>query len=201
MVTTEATAYYALVSRLKRAGLSFTSLTPDSDWSVCDLVLTTSKESAVFGDKALAIEAVDENPGIFKGQILAKLDGGGDVVLVGIDPGKRIGLAVFYGRTRLTFGTFHSVGAVCSKIARFSGGMPQSRFEIRIGNGDMRMAAMFSEMLRLILPKAGIEVVDEAGTSIRSVKLRGVQGDELAAARIAFRRGKVVSLGKTRTHG
>ncbi len=201
MVTTKASAYYALVSRLKKADLPFTSLTPDSDWSACDVVLTTSRESVVFGNRALALEALDESPDIFKGQVLTRLGDGDDVVLIGIDPGKRIGLAVFYGHTRLAFGTFHSIGAVCSKVAKFSDGMPQSRFEVRIGNGDVSMAARLSEMLGQTLPLARIEVVDETGTSTRSAKIRGVQSDELAAARIAFRRGKSVSLGKTRTVG
>jgi hypothetical protein len=32
-------------------------------------------------------------------------------------------------------------------------------------------------------------VVDEAGTSTRGMRMRGIQGDQMAAARIAFRRG------------
>jgi hypothetical protein len=201
VATSKARAYYALVSRLRRAGLPFSSILPDSDFRDCELVLTTSDEAGQFGGRALALEDLDESPGIFKGQVIARLTGEEDIVLVGVDPGKRTGLAVFYGQTRLAFSTFDSAGAVCSRVGDFAKGVPSSRVLIRVGNGNRLMAARLIEALRREVPGATIEVVDESGTSSRSSKMKGVQRDQVSAAKIAFRKGEVISHGTTRTRG
>lgn len=201
VATSKASAYYVLVSRLRRAGLPFTSILPDSDFGDCELVLTTAEEAGQFGGRALALEELDENPGVFKGQVVSRLRGKEDVVLIGIDPGKRTGLAVFYGETRLAFSTFDSAGAVYSRIGAFARGIPWSQLLVRVGNGNRSMAARLVEGLKKEVPEATIEVVDESGTSSRSSKMKGVQRDQVSAAKIAFRKGEVVSHGTTRTHG
>lgn len=201
VATAKARAYYTLVSRLRRAELPFSSILPDSDFGDCGLVLTTSEEARQFGDRALALEDLAENPGIFKGQVMSRLTGEGDVVLVGVDPGKRTGLAVFYGQTKLAFNTFVSVAAVCSRVGEFARGIPSSRLLVRVGNGNRSMANRLVDGLRNEVPGATIELVDESGTSTASSKMKGVQRDQVAAAKIAFRKGEVVSHGATRTRG
>ena len=108
VVTSKATTYYAIVSRMRKAGLPFSSMLPGADRRDCILIITSAREAGQFGGLALALEDLDENPGVFKGQLLSRLDEGGDVVLVGVDPGTRIGLAVFYGETSLEYSTFGS---------------------------------------------------------------------------------------------
>jgi len=201
VVTVKARAYYALVSRLRRAGLPFSSALPDSEFGDCDLILTTADEADQFGSKAMALEELDENPGIFKGQVVSRLSGNGDVILVGVDPGKRTGLAVFYGQTKLAFNTFDSASAVCSRIGAFAKGVPSSRLLVRVGNGNKPLASRLVDGLRKEVPAAIIEMVDESGTSARSSKMKGVQRDQVAAAKIAFRKGEVVSPGTSRTRG
>ncbi len=200
VATSKSRAYYALVSRLRRAGLSFESLLPDSDFEECQVVLTTTEEAPVFGDRAMALEDLDDNPGVFKGQVVSRLSGD-DVVLIGIDPGKRTGLAVFYGRTRLAFGTFNALGPLCARVGSFYKGVPASRYVVLVGNGNRPIAQELVELLSAEVPKATIEVVDESGTSVRGSKMKGVQGDQRAAAQIAFRKGEVVSHGAARTRG
>ena len=201
VATSKARAYYALVSRLRRAGLPFTSILPDSDFRDCELVLTTADEASQFGGRALALEELDENPGVFKGQVVSRLKGKGETVLVGVDPGKRTGLAVFYGQTRLAFNTFDSVSAVFSRIGAFARGLPSSRLLVRVGNGNRSMASRLIDGLRREVPEATIELVDESGTSSGSSRMKGVQRDQVSAAKIAFRKGEVVSQGTTRTRG
>lgn len=199
VATSKARAYYALVSRLRRAGLPFSSVLPDSGLGDCELVLTTADEAGQFGGKALALEDLDENPGIFKGQVVSRLSGE-QVILVGVDPGKRTGLAVFYGQTRLAFNTFNSAVAVCSRVGAFARGVPYSRLLVRVGNGNRPLAAKLVGGLRKEVPGATIEIVDESGTSTGSSKMKGVQRDQVSAAKIAFRKGEVVSQ-TTRTLG
>jgi len=201
VVTAKARAYYALVSRLRRAGLPFSSALPNSEFGDCDLVLTTADEAEQFGSKAMALEEVDENPGIFKGQVVSRLSGHGDVILVGVDPGKRTGLAVFYGQTKLAFNTFDSATAVCSRVGAFARGVPHNRLLVRVGNGNKLLASRLVDGLRKEVPAVTIEVVDESGTSASSSKMKGVQRDQVAAAKIAFRKGEVVSPETTRTRG
>jgi hypothetical protein len=193
VATSKARAYYALVSRLRRAGLAFSSVLPDSDLDDCDLVLTTEGESEKFGSRALALENLDENPGVFKGQVVSRLGGEEDVILVGVDPGKRTGLAVFYGRTKLSLSTFDSTMAVCSRIRAFAKAMPGSRVLVRIGDGNRHLAAKLVDGFGDEVPTATVELVDESGTSVRTSKMKGVQRDQVAAAKIAFRKGEVVS--------
>lgn len=201
VVTSKARAYYALVSRLRRAGLPFSSVLPGSDCRDCELVLTTVDEAEQFGGAALALEDLDDNPGIFKGQVMSRLNGEGDTILVGVDPGKRTGLAVFYGRTKLAFNTFDSAAVVCSRVGNFARALPASHLLVRIGNGNRSMVTRFVDGFRKEVPGAIIEVVDESGTSTASAKMKGVQRDQVAAARIAFRKGEVVSHGTPRSRG
>ena len=200
VATSKARAYYALVSRLRRAELPFVSVVPGSDDADCSLVLTTTDEAAHYGEKALALERLDDNPGIFKGQVLSRL-AGEQVVLVGVDPGKRTGLAVFYGQTKLAFSTFDSAGALCARVGEFARHVPSSRVVVRVGNGNRQTGAKLVEGLKREIPGAVIEVVDEAGTSAGSSKMKGVQRDQVAAAKIAFRKGEVVSRSTTRNRG
>jgi hypothetical protein len=201
VVTSKARAYYSLVSRLRRAELPFESMVPGSDYRECALILTTSEEASALGPRALALEDLDENPGVFKGQIVSRLGGWDDLVFVGVDPGKRIGLAVFYGEAKLAFNTFNSVAALCARVGAFAAGLPGSRFVVRIGNGNRGMASKLAEALKRAVHHATIEIVDEAGTSIRTAKMKGIQVDQVAAARIAFRRGEVVNSVRPRNLG
>lgn len=199
VVTAKSRTYYALVSRLRRAGLPFGSLLPDSDVGDCELVLTSAEEAPAFGDKAFALEELEENVGVFKGQLVSRLQGPHDVLLIGIDPGKRTGLAVFYGRTRLAFSTFESLPALCSRVVEFATRVPASGILVRIGNGNRATALRMAESIGKEVPRATVEVVDESGTSSRGLRMKGVQKDAWAAARIAFRRGEVVGYGVPRT--
>lgn len=193
VATSRARAYYSIVSRLRKAGIPFVSLVPGNEHPECDLVLTTAAEAEPYGIRALTIEALDEDPFVFKGQILSRLTGGKETVLIGVDPGARIGMAVYYGDTNLAFGTFGSIVGLCSKAGAFVRGVPSKGSMVRIGNGNPALAVKLAEALTKEVPQAVIEVVDESGTSARSVKMKGVQGDQSAAARIAFRKGATFS--------
>jgi hypothetical protein len=200
VATSKARAYYILVSRLRKAGLPFVSVLPDSDVRNYDVVLTTDDESDRFGKKAMALEDLDENPGIFKGQVVSRLGGEDDVILVGVDPGKRIGVVVFYGRVKLSSSTFASPPAVCSRVRAFASAIPARRILVRIGNGNRVLAARLVDELEKEVPAATVELVDESGTSERTAKMKGVQRDQVSAARIALRKGDTVVRG-TRSDG
>lgn len=198
VVTSDAAAYYSLVSRLRSAELPFSSALPSATPG-CELVLTTSKESSGLGANAMTLEELDADPGIFKGQIVSRLEGGTDVLLVGVDPGKRIGVAVFYGRVRLAFLTFASTDEVCKRVAAFAARVPSSQVLVRVGGGNRTVASEIVDSVMVGVPVATLEIVNESGTSAGSPRMRGVQRDQVAAAKIAFRKGEVVKSGGTRS--
>ncbi|MDG6973836.1 MAG: hypothetical protein JRM95_03285, partial [Nitrososphaerota archaeon] len=84
---------------------------------------------------------------------------------------------------------------LCSKVKAFAKGIPGNGVLVRVGDGDRLLARKLVEELAREVPEATIELVDESGTSVGGSKTHGMQRDEVAAARIAFRKGKVVSPG------
>jgi hypothetical protein len=199
VATSKSLAYYSIVSRLRRAEIPFDSLLPDSDFRDCGLILTTASEVRGLPAQVLTLEDMAEDPGVFKAQVVSMLDGKDDLVLVGVDPGNRTGFAVFYGHTRIWWDTFGSLPRLSSKIAEFSKATPTHRMVVRVGNGDGAVASKLVRLLKSEVPGATIELVDESGTSTRIARMKGVSGDQVAAARIAFRKGQVVSSGEPKT--
>ncbi len=73
MATANSRAYYLILSRLRETSLRFASLTPSEAMKHdCDLVITTKIESKLFEGKVIAVEDLDANPLIMKGQILSR---------------------------------------------------------------------------------------------------------------------------------
>jgi hypothetical protein len=111
----------------------------------------------------------------------------GDDLLVGIDPGKRLGLAASYAGLEVEASLFTSVHALVSHVAALVRGIGPSSCTIRIGNGEMASAARIRGALASAdLPPLRIEIVDEMGTSPRgrNCNRRGKR-DVLAARAIA----------------
>ena len=199
--TSKASAYYELVSRLKKGGLGFESVVPGSAHKGCELVLTTREEAKAFAARALVLEELDRDPEVFKGQILSKLGQKEEVVYIGVDPGVRTGLAVYYGHTPVAFGTYEALEALCAKVGAFARGLPDRSFVLRVGDGNPQMAEEFAAALGKTVPGATIEIVDEKGTTGKAPRMKGIQGDQRAASKIAFRKGDVVTQRRPRTRG
>ena len=189
VVTADGRSYYTIVSKLRSAGLPFLSLLPGDDARECGLVITTKEEAGSFTVPTIPLEELDESPDVAKGQILSKLMEGEPTMVVGIDPGSRIGAAAFLGETRLASQTFNSKKSAVSWVARLLEKVPSRRLLVRIGDGDPKTAAWLAESLASLVPEADVEIVDESGTS-RGGSIRGLQKDQSSAARIAFRKGE-----------
>jgi hypothetical protein len=189
VVTAKARAYYSIVTRLRKADIPFVSVVPGSGDSQCDLVLTTRGEADPFGSRAMVVEELDESPSVFRGQILSRMDGGKGTVLVGVDPGSRIGMAAYYADAELGFATFGSIQNLCEGVTTLVRKVPANESLVRIGNGNPPLAMKLGFLLMEELPNATIELVNEAGTSSRETRMKGIQGDQMAAAKIAFRKG------------
>jgi len=192
VATDDGNAYYDIVSRLKRTHLRFSSISAGKvAGSSQDLVITSRKEVAAFSGNAVAIEDLSEDPLIMEGQLLSRLvDESGRNILVGIDPGSRIGLAMFYGGRELGAVTANSEEKSVGLLVALANEVPHSSLSVKIGGGEPRSSLRLARMLREMLsPSASIEIVDESGTSSGKRGAVGAARDQRAAARIAFRKG------------
>ena len=191
VATDSSRAYYLITSRLRRAHMNFRSVIPgEAGIEDCDIVLTTRQEAGRFADEdAIAIEDLDENPLVMKAQVLARVDGAGRELVIGIDPGSRIGLAVFYAGAGLGFHTFNSRASLYKTIFGLARRVPNSRCIVKIGNGSRELASKLASDIGRTLTGVTIEIVNEEGTSARKVRFGSLPKDQSAAARIAFRKG------------
>jgi len=173
VATLDSRAYYSILNRLKLTNLPFMSLTPDqAKVERREPVITTKKEREFFMGDSIPIEELDENPLIMEGQILSRILTGNDrILLIGIDPGSRIGVVVFYGD---------------SKIGSFT-------VESLDGDGAPRMSKSIAQMIKKDLPEVLVEVVDERGTTTLGHRSDGLTKDQRAAARIARRKGVLLT--------
>jgi predicted RNase H-like nuclease (RuvC/YqgF family) len=192
IATGDGRAYYSILSRLKKTNLRFVSMTPaqaarERVWPV----ITTRRELAIFEGVSIPIEELDENPLIMEGQILARtVRETRRVLLIGVDPGLRIGVAIYYGGVRLGSTTVNSVDLLQQKILNVVQSIPHKRAMVRIGDGYPKQSRVIAETVASELPETIVEIVNERGTSIGNQK--GMTRDQVAAARIAFRKGAIL---------
>jgi hypothetical protein len=192
VATDDGNAYYDIVSRLKRTHLRFSSIPLGQRVDPAhDLTLTSKREISAFGGNAVAIEDLNEEPLIMEGQLLSRLlDESRRNLLIGIDPGSRIGLVVFYGGRELGALTTISVEKVVDLVVTVVRDIPHLALSIKIGGGEPRSSLRLARLLRRSLSQStSIEIVDESGTSAGKRGEIGVTRDQRAAARIAFRKG------------
>ncbi len=192
VATDDGNAYYDIVSRLKRTRLRFSSLMPaQAVDSAKDLVITSKREIHAFGRNAIAIEDLSEDSLIMEGQLLSRLlEGPRRNLLIGIDPGSRIGVAMFYGGGELGALTTNSEEKAVELCASVVKEVPHSSLSVKLGGGEPRSCLRLARSLRERLPpSASIEIVDESGTAAGKRGAMGVTRDQRAAARIAYRKG------------
>ncbi len=191
VATSDSRAYYSILSRLKETNLRFVSLTPSQVVNeVPEPIITTKSELGLFSVVSIPIEDLDENPLVMEGQIISKtLSESKRAILIGVDPGLRIGVVVFYGGSGLGSFTVNSIDSLQSKIVSLVHNIPNSDVVIKVGDGAPKLSRRIVRAIVEQLPQAKVEVVDERGTTINKPKSRGLTKDQRAAERIAFRKG------------
>jgi len=192
VATDDGSAYYDIVSRLKKTHLKFSSFPVGQMIGPADgLIITSGAEAAAFGGNAVAIEDLNEDPVIMEGQLLSRLvDGQRRNLLVGIDPGSRMGVAMFYAGRELGALTTNSIEKIADLLVALAKEVPHSSLSVKIGGGEPRSSVRLARMLRETLePSASIEIVDESGTSAGRRGAIGATRDQRAAERIAYRKG------------
>lgn len=112
-------------------------------------------------------------------------------LVIGIDPGKRIGLSIFYFGKEIESSIHSSIENLVFHIIEILGNLRAKRKIIKIGNGNMAMAKKIEELLNLrFCSSFELEYVDESNTSlkIKNFNQRGKR-DMLSARFISQREG------------
>lgn len=175
--------------------LKYDSLLPDEIPTYPgNLIFTTDDESPRFASQAILNEEIlKEDPTVIQGIIIEKLDSGlnQSELLIGIDPGQRIGLSVSYLGKEIERGLYTSPEDLASHIAKILGGLRADRKLVRIGNGNMPVAKQITSLLNLrFCSHFELEFVDERKTTkkIKNYNKRG-ERDMQSAKYIAQREG------------
>lgn len=175
--------FYQVVRLLKERGEPFVSLGRSGDVPPSvGVVITTSKEkeNIRFG-KVVGLDDPEEAVNTAH----CMLAGGTKyrTVIVGIDPGKSTGVAVYGEGKLLASETVGSPEQVAGSIARLLKCLSFSKAVARVGDGDPTKG---NRIIRSIWPLfSEVELVDETGTTVRTE-----EPDVAAAKRIAMSKGE-----------
>jgi len=157
------------------------------------LVLTTRKEAPIDCEKPMLHEDIFENhPTVIRGLMIQKLSlGYEEELIIGVDPGQRMGLSIFYFGREIESSFISSIDELVLHIIEVLGGLRAKRKVVKIGNGNMKIAKDIVTMLNLkFCSSFELEFVDERKTSlkIKNFNQRGKR-DMLSAKYILQREG------------
>lgn len=179
-------------------GLQFDSASPE-DAAVLNpqLVITTREERSMVGAGNIILDSeLDDEPALIKAKILRSMMGiyQDDTLVIGIDPGRRIGISAFYLQKEIESQVFTSVEKVVDLVTVLLRGTMSRKKLVRIGYGDPPMAKYIANMVYArFKDDITIEFVNEHGTSTVHAldsNRRGIR-DRQSARAIAMRKGRL----------
>lgn len=195
IATTYGRPYYKFVQSLQNLNLKFDSILPDEiDSYEGNLIMTTKNESPKNTKKPIFHEEIlDKPPTVIRGMILRVMDSGfeNEELVIGVDPGSRIGLSVYYFGKEIESSLHSSVENLVDHIISILAGLRAKRKVVKIGNGNMGIAQKIGKILNLkFCSSFELEFVDERRTSlkIKNYNQRGKR-DKLSAKYITQREG------------
>lgn len=200
VATVRGRPYYNITHTLRSMNLSFQSLSPqEAASSGARVVITTRDEAELVNLRGAVMldTELQKFPAVAKAKILRSIYSAAvdDQLVVGVDPGSRIGISVLYLNEEIhSFVESSPVDAI-EEICRLLGGIESRRKTVRIGDGNIRMARQMGFMIKGRFGReVVVEIVDEHGTSKPSntdANRRGLR-DRSSARNIAFRSGKAL---------
>ena len=195
VATIQGRYYFKFVKMLQFLKINYDSILPNEIGNTDKrLILTTMQEaSEIASNFVLCAEEFDADPTVIKGLITQKLESGFHerTLVLGIDPGNRIGLSVFYYQKEIESSTFTSLDELISHIVRILAGLKADRKIVKIGNGNMKIARHIIDRLNLsFCSHFELEFIDERRTSLK-IKNHNKRGerDKISARCIIQRDG------------
>ncbi len=187
--------YFKFSKSLKELNLQYDSILPEQiSRYTGNLIFTTKNEAPLNSSKPMLYEEIfDKHPTVIRGWILQKLGMvlEDDELILGVDPGSRIGLSVYYSGKEIESSLHSSVENLVSHIITLLVELRAKRKIVKIGNGNMVIAREIGTMLNLkFCSSFELEFVDERKTSLK-IKYFNQRGkrDMLSAKYITQREG------------
>lgn len=186
--------YYRIVNMLKNVGLKFDSMIPEeASLSDANVIITSKNEaSTINSENVLVFSEANFYPTVFKAKILKSILGNyeDDMLIIGVDPGIRIGIYILYHHAELQRVVQTSPTEAIRFMTILLNGIDAKQKIVRIGDGHASIAYCIAHEIKNRFKDAvRIELVDEFGTSRKtSSNRRGIR-DESSARNIALKRG------------
>jgi hypothetical protein len=204
VATVRGRPYYNITCALRLMELQFDSLSPEeAAVSNAKVIITTQDEADIVNKKGVVMidTELEKYPAIAKAKILRSIMGErvvDDQLIIGIDPGSRIGISAIYLHHEIASAVVESSPQdAINHVAAMLGGIESRKKVVKIGDGNIAMAIEMARILKMkFKDSVSIEIVDEHGTSLpqnTDANRRGVR-DRSSARTIAFRSGKSFTL-------
>jgi DNA-binding protein len=204
VATVRGRPYYNITCALRLMELQFDSLSPEeAAVSNAKVIITTQDEAGIVNKKGVVMidTELEKYPAIAKAKILRSIMGErvvDDQLIIGIDPGSRIGISAIYLHHEIASAVVESSPQdAINHVAAMLGGIESRKKVVKIGDGNIAMAIELAHILKMrFKDSVSIEIVDEHGTSLpqnTDANRRGVR-DRSSARTIAFRSGKSFTL-------
>lgn len=198
VATLNGKSYYKIINTLKLLQLNYEELSPsEAVNSYSRIIITSKEESPIFKKKNIIVDSeLNENPVIIKAKILRKLIESHtyDQLTIGIDPGNRIGISIFYLYDEIESVVLSTIESTVNFIIKILSGINAKKKIVRIGDGNINMARTIAFVIKSNFKDlVHIEIVNEYGTSSiqNNESNRRILKDKSSARLIAFRSGKI----------
>ncbi|WP_337863031.1 hypothetical protein [Nitrososphaera sp.] len=203
VATVSGRSYYHITKALKSMEVGYDSLSPEqAAASDAKIVITTRAEADRVGHKKnVILDSELDAPAVAKAKILRGIHGApvDDQLVIGMDPGNRIGISAIYMHEEIASMVESSPQAAVEQVAALLGGIASRRKVVKIGDGKIMMAKQIAWALKKKFHDGvEVEIVNEYGTSQNAEANRRGARDRSSARTIAFRTGRPFSIGKSR---
>jgi hypothetical protein len=199
VATVEGKAYFLIVNELREQNISFISLVPGEPVPAeVKVVITTEKEKHLVKHEKILIFTSENELDDLVNEVKRILQGkeAYEKIVIGIDPGEAIGLAVIADGKVIEEGNCFSTHEVINSIIKTIRNVNFSltSVSVKIGNGVPVYKELLEALDDALPPEVALEVVGEAGTNRplkenkRSREIRHIS----SAIRIAGRTGYVI---------
>jgi hypothetical protein len=199
VATVKGKAYFLIVNELREQNISFISLVPGEPVPAeVKVVITTEKEKHLVKHEKILIFTSENELDDLVNEVKRILQGkeAYEKIVIGIDPGEAIGLAVIADGKVIEEGNCFSTQEVINCIIKRirSVNFSLTSVSVKIGNGVPVYKELLEALDDALPPEVALEVVGEAGTNRplkENKRSRGIRHIS-SAIRIAGRTGYVI---------
>jgi len=200
VATVQGKAYFLIVNVLHERDIPFVSLVPgESVPSEVKVVITTEKEKRLINHEKILVLPEDGELDTLVDEVKRILQGkeAYEKIIVGVDPGGAIGLAVIADGKVIEEKNCSSTNELIDSLIKMirNVNFQVTSFSVKIGNGVPVYKEILEDLDAALPPAVELEVVSEAGTNKplkenkHSRKIRHIS----SAIRIAGRTGQIIS--------